>query len=1004
MPDITKSVVLMLLTDAAFLLLCTVVLALVLASRPAGKAVLKRNFMGYFSNPTGYLFILLFVSLCSLGAFYPHDFFNNNLATLHELNSWFPWIMLLYIPTITMGIWSEERRQGTDELLLTVPASDWDIVSGKYLAAAAIFTVSLLFSQLSNFMVLAYLSLGEVDLGLFQTTYLGYWLIGLAMISLGMVGSFLTRNVTIGFILGLLLNLPLVGSAYADAFFSGTVTRLITRTSLAEQFFDFGNGVISLRSIVFFSLVIAIGLYLSVVLVGRRHWLGGRDGQSLLGHYVARITSLGVIAVALTAIFANADMLRVDGTMGDVNSLSQSTIQQIQQLHKTSDEEAKPTVLVEAFISEKIPETYAKTKVDLIAKLREFEANGGNRIQVRIYDELKPFSDEAVRAEERYGIRPTTVMVRERGKHEQTDILMGAAFTCGLEKVVVPFFDQGIPVEYELVRSICTVTDPARKRLGIVTTDAQMFGGFDMQRMSQTPKQLIVEELEKQYEVVQVDPNEPITEEVDVLLVVQPSSLTQPQLDHLVAEIKTGTPTAIFEDPLPVMMSAPGTSQPKPPRGGMMGMGAPPEPKGDIQQLWNLLGIKMAGSDQMGRFNADVVWQDYNPYKKATGFKQITKEWVFASPEAPGADEAFNPDDHIVAGLQQILLPYPGAIQSQTAGDLEVTPIVQTGELAGTIAYQDLQMSTDPFSLDRKRRLSPQPLVLAARIRSKSLAANAVDSKNAKRDAGGSDTISQHSSSATVTRYVAGQAETPAVDQVNATNPSLDASSAQEPKVDVVYVGDIDVLHSEFLRVRAQPNLSDINWSFDNVTFVLNVVDDLAKDERFLEVRKKQTRHSTLKLVERAAAVARENAEEQIQQFNDQFAQLEADAQQKQREALGELESKVEELKAKATTPGQRTSSSEVQRALMAAVQQMDMKAQVEQRRLDTTVQRLKRDHDRELQEIERQLDTQVRGVQNLYKGLALFLPMIPPILIGAVVFVRRRSLESEGTASTRRR
>ena len=64
-----------------------------------------------------------------------------------------------------MGIWSEERRQGTDELLLTVPASDWDIVVGKYLAAVAIFTVSLLFSQLSNFLVLAFLSMGEVDLG-----------------------------------------------------------------------------------------------------------------------------------------------------------------------------------------------------------------------------------------------------------------------------------------------------------------------------------------------------------------------------------------------------------------------------------------------------------------------------------------------------------------------------------------------------------------------------------------------------------------------------------------------------------------------------------------------------------------------------------------------------------------------------------------------------------------------------------------------------------------------
>ncbi len=177
-------------------------------------AIFKRNFFSYFNSPTGYVFICVFVALSSLAAFWPNDFFNANLDNLDQLNKYLPFILLVFIPAITMSIWADERRQGTDELLLTIPATDFDVVVGKYLAAVAIYSVALVFSLVCNFLVLEFL--GNPDLGLLLATYVGYWVVGLAMLSIGMVASFLTSNLTVGFVLGAAFNAPLVFMAMAD--------------------------------------------------------------------------------------------------------------------------------------------------------------------------------------------------------------------------------------------------------------------------------------------------------------------------------------------------------------------------------------------------------------------------------------------------------------------------------------------------------------------------------------------------------------------------------------------------------------------------------------------------------------------------------------------------------------------------------------------------------------------------------------------------------------------
>ena len=290
------------------------------------RAIFRRNFISYFANPTGYVFICVFVLLSSIAAFWPNEFFNANLANLDQLNTYLPYILLFFIPAITMSIWADERRQGTDELLLTIPAGDFDVVLGKYLAAVAIFTVALLFSLVSNFCVLLWL--GEPDLGLFFATYFGYWVVGWAMLAIGMVASFLTGNLTVGFVLGALFNVPLAFAASADVIVKDSnLAVAIERWSIANQFRDFSRGVISFSSVAYFFGIAALMLYLCMVLIGRRHWRGGQVGRGVATHYVIRFLALLAVVVSVDVFLARHDTLRADITSEGLSSLSPATRQ-----------------------------------------------------------------------------------------------------------------------------------------------------------------------------------------------------------------------------------------------------------------------------------------------------------------------------------------------------------------------------------------------------------------------------------------------------------------------------------------------------------------------------------------------------------------------------------------------------------------------------------------------------------------------------------------------------
>ena len=954
MTQMVLQIVWLLAIDAVFLVLLSLILVPLAVYKQAAFAVLKRNFLSYFSNPTGYVFLCLFVLLTSAAAFWPHEFFTNNLANLDQLNNYIPFIMLIFIPAITMGIWAEEKRQGTDELLLTIPADDFDIVIGKFLAAVGVFTASLLFSQFANYVVLVSLTLGDVDAGLFFANYFGYWLMGLSMIAIGMIGSFMTRNLTVSFILGMLFNAPLAFAMFADVIDVWPwFTERIVRWSIPSQFEPFGRGILGLSSTVYFLMIAVVGIYISIVLVGRRHWLGGRDGDSLIWHYIARVAALVVITLSVTTL-ASTTRVRPDLTRGKTASLSPATWRILSSL------EPEYPIQVYAFLSKDVPQEYAEVKRNLESLLREFEAQG--KISVRIYSGIETFSDEAKLAEERFGIRPQLVRFRSHGRFKEDEIILGAAFQSGLQRVVVPFFNYGIPVEYELIRSIATVAKQTRKKLGVIHTDASMMGGLSFAGggARQIPKEAIIQELEKQYDVEDVDATKPIDpKKYDVLLAVQPSSLAPEGLANLMQAIRQGVPTAIFEDPFPGMLAqAPGTGQPRSSPGMMGQQGG--MPKGDIRELWKLLGIHSPGRINVRSFGGrplyqpDVVWHHFNPYQKLQ-LRAFSDCWVFVRHDEAGRQGVLNREEDTSRGIEELLLPYPGAIEKAVDSDMEFIPLVQTGPKSGTVPYDDVRMfeQTDPARF-RAKQVERGRQVLAARI----------EGKPKDADDGSSDDGSD----------------------------GEDGEKAAA-KIRVVYVADIDLLASAFLNVRARPDeFDEIRWRFENVTFVLNLIDELSGDDAFIEVRSHKPQLSTLRLVELHIQNAREDEAVQRKKFETQQKDALQKAQDEHDKAVERVEKRLEEFRKRAEA-GEEVSPID----RFALQQQLEnVRRQAAKKFVVRRIQ-LKKDYDRNVQQIRRDADREILKLQAVYKLWAVLLPPIIPAFIGVCVFFFRLLREREG-------
>ena len=238
------------------------------------KTVFGREFKSYFDSPVAYVFLVAFLVLVGFLTFGVAMFYERRQADLTPFFCWHPWVYLLLVPAATMGLWAEERRNGTIELLLTLPVTLWEALIGKFLAAWAFIGIAL---ALTFPIVCTAAWLGSPDFGAVFCGYLGSFLLAGAATAIGVFASSLSRSQVIGFVIALavtflmlIIGFDPVVNAVANWGVPSGIVNAVASCSLLQHFESMRRGVVDFADIGYYAGVIVFMLTAAQVVTDSR--------------------------------------------------------------------------------------------------------------------------------------------------------------------------------------------------------------------------------------------------------------------------------------------------------------------------------------------------------------------------------------------------------------------------------------------------------------------------------------------------------------------------------------------------------------------------------------------------------------------------------------------------------------------------------------------------------------------------------------------------------------
>ena len=634
-----------------------------------------------------------------------------------------------------------------------------------------------------------------------------------------------------------------------------------------------------------------------------------------------------------------------------------------------------------------VPRSYVNTKKQFTGLLRQFQYYGGNNVDVRFVDVLSN-STEEIQAKQ-LGIVPRADRSEVGGRVVEQDVYLGAMISSTQDDAVLPFVEDDSSIEYQLTHSIATTTDKGRKiTLGIVDTDTFFAGPeFEGRRVPWAYNETYTY-LQTQYKIKNIPQddlrlyveNEPVEGEEqtdskpkkapDVMLVADPSSLSDAATDDLIKYMEAGNPVVLLADPLPFLwtsrdplnigiLNAPRQNripQQSPYAQILSSTFSPKADAGRCTRILSTLGIEWD--------NGTVAWNLFDPHPNFKGawtdptgqsawseyFGLYEHAFVFVKDR--GGQQAFNVENAISNGLNELLFFYPGSVRQSSGSKNTFIPLVNLGKDSGTTRWENLTLV--PTQITNRFDPTTQRITRAEEKRRSRIT--------------NEDLRVLNPAPPTITDNV---------DHVVAAQIKGDGESG----MNVVFIADMDFVSDLYSDQTSEQGLDQ---KLDNLSFLQNAIEVLAGEEAFVALRNRRPAPRTLAYIEK-----------ETEQYRIERAKAQEAIEKDIRDQLEKEQGKLDEETAK--IEGDQSLS------FFEKLQRTSQEASDAQRRFDLKKVKLDRNLKLQIDELRSEEQNKIRRTEGYVKMLAICFAPLPAFLLGCLVFFVRSSSERSQVKASRR-